>query len=76
MKRIAAVAFLVVSSLTGAGAEEPISKSYAVCMEKAGGATPAMQECIGAELALQDKRLNAAYAALMTSKLVPEKRKA
>ncbi len=76
MKCIAVAAFLAVSSLTPADAEELTGKSYAACMGKAGGATFAMQDCIGAELALQDKRLNTAYSALMTSKSLIEKRKA
>ncbi len=74
MKRIAVAACLIVGGLTCAGAEEQqTSKAYSACMDKAGGAISAMQNCIGAELALQDNRLNAAYKALLAS--VAEKRK-
>jgi uncharacterized protein YecT (DUF1311 family) len=57
-----------------ASAQEHTSKAYAACLDKAGGVTFAMQDCIAQELERQDRRLNAAYKALMTS--VPEKRRA
>jgi uncharacterized protein YecT (DUF1311 family) len=51
--------------LAGAAhAEQPISKAYSACMEKSGGVTANMQDCIGAEFEAQDRRLNAAYKAL------------
>ena len=68
------VACLVLSGLACAQAEERTSKPYAACLDAAGGATFAMQDCISAELERQDRRLNEAYKALMGS--VPEKRKA
>jgi uncharacterized protein YecT (DUF1311 family) len=68
------VACLVMSGLACAQAEERTSKSYAACLDKAGGVTSAMQDCIGEELERQDRRLNRAYEALMGS--VPEKRRA
>jgi uncharacterized protein YecT (DUF1311 family) len=68
------VACLVLSGLACAQAEERTSKSYAACLDKAGGATFAMQDCISEELERQDRRLNGAYEALMGS--VPEKRRA
>jgi uncharacterized protein YecT (DUF1311 family) len=43
-------------------------------LDKAGGATFPMQDCISEELERQDRRLNGAYEALMGS--VPEKRRA
>lgn len=46
-----------------AGAEE-LSKTYTACMEKSGGVTANMQDCIGTEYDVQDRRLNAAYKAL------------
>ena len=67
-------ACLVLSGLAFAQAEERTSKSYTACLDKAGGITSAMQECIRAELERQDRRLNAAYQALMGS--VAEKRRA
>ena len=68
------LACLVLSALSCAQAEERTSKSYATCLEKAGGATFAMQDCISEELERQDRRLNGAYKVLMDS--LPEKRKA
>src|SRR5215217_381010 len=55
-------------------AQERTSKSYVACLEKAGGVTPAIQDCISEELDLQDRRLNAVYQTLMGS--VAEKRRA
>lgn len=68
------VAGLVMSGLACAQAEERTGRSYAACLDKAGGVTSAMQDCIGEELERQDRRLNRAYEALMGS--VPEKRHA
>jgi uncharacterized protein YecT (DUF1311 family) len=68
------VACLFLSGLACAQAEERTSKSYAACLDKAGGVTFAMQDCISEELERQDRRLNGAYEALMRS--VPEKRRA
>ncbi|MXV09338.1 DUF1311 domain-containing protein [Xanthomonas sp. LMG 9002] len=39
--------------------------SYDTCITAAGGATPAMLQCISDEHAYQDQRLNAAYKAAM-----------
>ena len=41
--------------------------SYATCLTAAAGATPDMKQCMGAEYAYQDKRLNKAYKALMAA---------
>jgi uncharacterized protein YecT (DUF1311 family) len=65
---------LILCGLGCAQAEERSSKSYAACLDKAGGVTFAMQDCIREELGRQDRRLNGAYEALMGS--VPEKRRA
>jgi len=43
------------------------------CMEKSGGVTAAMQDCIGEELARQDKRLNAVYKVLL-DKVAPKRK--
>lgn len=46
------------------GAELPdvaLRPAFSVCMQSAGGATPAMQDCIAQEYRHQDDRLNAAY---------------
>jgi uncharacterized protein YecT (DUF1311 family) len=68
------VLVLTVLSVNGLSAQELTSKAYAACMEKAAGATFAMQDCIADEHARQDKRLNSAYRALLAS--IAEKRKA
>ncbi|MFK2877528.1 DUF1311 domain-containing protein [Rhodanobacter hydrolyticus] len=41
--------------------------SYAACLTAAAGVTPSMKQCMGAEYAYQDKRLNVAYKALMAA---------
>ena len=42
-----------------------IRPSYQICLDKTGGVTPSMRDCIGAEYEYQDKRLNQAYKSLM-----------
>ena len=58
-------AVLVTLLLLAAGAaragEAKLSPALDSCLEKAGGVTTEMVNCIGAEIAVQDKRLNAAY---------------
>lgn len=46
-------------------ADAELSKSYASCMDKSGGVTMGMIECMSAEHKRQDARLNTAYKALM-----------
>jgi uncharacterized protein YecT (DUF1311 family) len=41
------------------------TKTFDACMDKAGGVTASMLDCIGAETDRQDARLNAAYKKLM-----------
>ncbi|MGB9208795.1 MAG: lysozyme inhibitor LprI family protein, partial [Pseudolabrys sp.] len=53
--------------------EHQTSNVYATCLDKSGGVTSAMQACIADEFERQDKRLNAAYKALIGT--VSEKRK-
>jgi uncharacterized protein YecT (DUF1311 family) len=74
MKRFVLANCLV--AVAAAASAQGTSESYAACIEKSGGTTSIMQDCIAKELAAQDKRLNTAYAALLTSKALPEKRKA
>jgi uncharacterized protein YecT (DUF1311 family) len=68
------VACLVLSTLGCAHAEERTSEAYRECLDKAGGITSTMQDCIKGELERQDRKLNTAYQALMGS--VSEKRRA
>ena len=70
--RRSAIAVGLMAVATCANAHE-ISESYSACLERAAGVTPAMQECIAAELTIQDKRLNTAYASLLNA--IAEKRK-
>lgn len=42
-----------------------LSKQFSACMDKSGGVTMDMIECIGVETQRQDARLNKAYKALM-----------
>jgi uncharacterized protein YecT (DUF1311 family) len=73
MSRVAVVLCLVALTPVFAKAEEQTSKAYAACLDKSGGVTVAMQACIADEFERQDKRLNAAYKALI--EVVSEKRK-
>jgi uncharacterized protein YecT (DUF1311 family) len=73
MRNLIAVC-LVLSALSSAQAEERTSSDYAACMDKSGGVTSAIEDCVREELERQDLRLNGAYKKLMDS--LPEKRKA
>ena len=53
--------------------ENGLSKQYTACMDKAGGTTFGMIECINAETQRQDVQLNKAYKAL-TTELPPPRR--
>ena len=73
-----APALIVVLGLLGtapAPAEEAkLSPALDKCLDKAAGVTAAMVDCIGAETAVQDKRLNAAYKAAI-AKQTPARQK-
>ncbi|WP_431636437.1 lysozyme inhibitor LprI family protein [Dyella sp. KULCS107] len=47
--------------------ESPLRPSYHACVSASQGVTAALNDCIGAELAFQDKRLNGAYQQLRIS---------
>lgn len=51
-----------------------LSAQYTACMDKAGGVTLSMVECIVAEHGRQDKRLNTVYSTLM-AELEPQRKK-
>ncbi|MDQ1091655.1 uncharacterized protein YecT (DUF1311 family) [Xanthomonas sacchari] len=54
------------SSPSPASGDSPVLRpSYDTCITAAGGATPAMLDCISDEHAYQDQRLNTAYKAAM-----------
>jgi uncharacterized protein YecT (DUF1311 family) len=48
-------------------ADREFSKEFGACLDKAGGVTPAMIDCISAELKRQDALLNQNYRKLMAS---------
>lgn len=51
-----------------------LSKQFSACIDKSGGVTQDMVECIGAETQRQDLRLNKSYKALIAT-LSPERKK-
>jgi uncharacterized protein YecT (DUF1311 family) len=53
--------------------ETGLSKQYAACMDKSGGVTMGMIECITVENQRQDARLNKAYKTLMAELPPPRK---
>jgi uncharacterized protein YecT (DUF1311 family) len=62
----AAVLIAATLCMSPAAAEDrEFSKDFDACLDKAGGATPAMIDCISAELARQDTLLNEHYRKLM-----------
>ncbi|MCD2513394.1 lysozyme inhibitor LprI family protein [Comamonas endophytica] len=54
--------------------DSEMSAQYTACMDKAGGVTLSMVECIVAEHGRQDKRLNTVYTALMAALEPPRKK--
>lgn len=76
---IFAAALLVASSLLTAPAAAqtsaaPLSATFQTCLDKSGGVTFEMRECISAEYERQDLLLNRNYQALMAD-LTPERKK-
>jgi uncharacterized protein YecT (DUF1311 family) len=64
----ATVLVAVTLGVSPAGAaDREFSKEFDACMDKAGGVTPAMIDCISAELKRQDALLNQNYRSLMVS---------
>lgn len=54
--------------------EAQLTKQFSACMDKSGGVTQHMVECIDAETKRKDARLNKAYKALVAD-LNPERKK-
>ena len=74
MKRIG-LALAVLISSSGVFADDALyTKNYSTCVDKSGGVTLAMLDCIAAELKTQDARLNGAYKKLGTQ-LTPARKK-
>jgi uncharacterized protein YecT (DUF1311 family) len=57
-----------------AAADSDMTQEYVTCMDKSGGVTPDMLECMSDELARQDALLNQNYKTLM-SKLSAKRKK-
>ena len=70
----AAVA-LACTALTASAQDAALSPQFASCMDKSGGITIGMIECIVAETSRQDARLNRAYKAAMGALESPERKK-
>ena len=70
---LAALIFVYVP-YTASAAEAGSSKQFSTCMDKSGGITSSMIECIVTEEKLQDARLNKAYKAL-SADLPPARKK-
>jgi uncharacterized protein YecT (DUF1311 family) len=73
--RIGAIALLVVFGAVPAHADDiGLTPALDTCLDKAGGVTTEMVNCIGAEAEIQDKRLNAAYQKALAA-LTPARKK-
>lgn len=68
------LAFAAAMPLVASAQDSHLSKKFDACMDKSGGVTMDMIDCIGAEFERQDVRLNKAYKSLMTN-LTPERKK-
>nr|WP_181375948.1 lysozyme inhibitor LprI family protein [Polaromonas sp. H8N]AWD72302.1 hypothetical protein pH8NP2_p028 [Polaromonas sp. H8N] len=74
LKRLSAALAIAAASHAAGAHETGLSKQHAACMDKSGGTTMGMIECITAETQRQDARLNKAYKAVM-AELSPERKK-
>lgn len=62
---IAALAATSASAQTQSQVEKRQSPAYSECMDGSEGVTAEMMDCIGAEIEVQDARLNQAYVMVM-----------
>lgn len=74
LKRFSAALAIAAASHAASAHETGLSKPYATCMDKSGGVTMDMIECITAENQRQDIQLNKAYKALMAELSPPRKK--
>ena len=70
---LAVMAFCCLAQ-TAAADDNGLSKQFSTCMDKSGGVTVDMLDCIGAETKRQDVRLNKAYKEVMPQ-LSPARKK-
>ena len=61
------------ASFAASAHDTGLSPQHAACMDKSGGTTMGMIDCIDAEYRRQDVRLNKAYKALMADQTAPRK---
>jgi uncharacterized protein YecT (DUF1311 family) len=73
-KTLSAALLIACAPYAASAQDAGLSKPYAACMDKSGGTTMSMIECITAETQRQDARLNKAYKAVM-AELPPERKK-
>ena len=76
ISRTLLVAALVVTSAsaqTQTQVEKRYTRGYSECMDKSGGVTVEMMNCIAAEINVQDARLNQAYVMVMRPLAKPRK---
>jgi uncharacterized protein YecT (DUF1311 family) len=64
---VAALVAITLGADPVAAADREFSKDFETCLDKAAGVTPAMIDCISAELKRQDALLNQNYRKLMAS---------
>ena len=69
-----ALALAAAMPLVSHAQDSNLTKQFVACMDKSGGVTMDMIECIGAETQRQDARLNKAYKVL-TGSVTPERKK-
>ena len=65
---------LVLSTPARAAADSDMTKEYLTCMDKSKGVTSEMIDCMSAETARQDARLNENYKRLMSKVSVKRKK--
>jgi uncharacterized protein YecT (DUF1311 family) len=70
----ASLRLLLLMACSAANAAEPYTPQLAACLHKAGGVTPDIIDCIGAETKVHDARLNESYKALMATLSEPRKK--
>jgi len=73
IKKILTLIALITASNFSIAAEAILFTEYKACMDKAGGVTVEMKDCISAELSKQDNRLNTVYKQKISS--LPENQK-
>ena len=73
MRRALVLAFIALGSTFPASAAPRYTAGYAPCLERAGGVTAAMIECMATEFGVQDRRLNTLYRQALTALPAPRR---